>query len=88
MNNIFTRFWNFVVNGKSIISKSCCPNISVGDELVDKDWGDTFIKIVAINKDRTEVRYIFLKIEGNPIIESSKYSTRIDFLKSKYKLIK
>jgi len=59
MNNIFTRFWNFVVNGKSIISKSCCPNISVGDEL-----------------------------EGNPIIESSKYSTRIDFLKSKYKLIK
>ena len=45
------------------------------------------VKIVAINKDRTEVRYIFLKIEGNPIIESSKYSTRIDFLKSKYDYI-
>ena len=61
--------------------------VRIGDVFIDNDWNDTLIKVVRINESATQVRYIFLKIDGRKIIDSDKHTISIDFLTTNYRKI-
>ena len=58
--------------------------ISVGDEFLDKQFGDTRIKITKISYDVCQIRYIFLFINGKSIFGSGAYSMSVLSLKEKF----
>ncbi len=56
------------------------PEVKIGDIFVEKIWEDTELKIVAISKNKKEVRYIYTKIKGDKIIASNICETSVEYL--------
>jgi hypothetical protein len=72
---------NFITN---LIKKFSKPEIKIGDRFVDKIWGDTVIEIVAISLNKKELRYKFLKTNGNSTPFSTICSIAKWFVLEKY----
>lgn len=60
-----------------ILFKSKYHEPQVGDIYVDPDWGDTFVKIVRISKNKKRVRYIYNFVKGEKIDKGNIYETTI-----------
>jgi hypothetical protein len=58
--------------------------LKIGDKLVDKEWGDSIIEIVQINSSKTQVRYKYLKLNGNQIKDGMIHSNSVSFINDYY----
>lgn len=58
--------------------------INVGDKMIDNEWGDTIIEIVAINKTGRRIRYKFLKIDGKTMLAGSLHENSYSFFVEHY----
>ena len=53
-------------------------NLRLYDMYTDRDWGNDIIQIIAINKDKTKVKYIFLQIDNAPITYTIERSLEVE----------
>lgn len=82
------KFWKtkeeVVKARENKLNPKIVATFEVGDKFIDKRWGDTIVKVTAISRDKIEVRYIFLQIDGKKIITNSPYTTTVSYLLSTY----
>lgn len=61
----------------------------IGKQFKDKKWGDTVIEIVAISGDLKDVRFKWIKIRGNDMIQD-KYNiteSSVRLIEQEYTLV-
>lgn len=69
-------FWIvvFVVMYFYVTSAPKIRNLKIGDLFVDAKHGDTEIELLEFTHDKYMVRYRYVKISNNPVVNSSIWS--------------
>lgn len=81
---VYIIVFKYVGKGKRKIKKNPEPPI-VGEVYSDKDFGDTFVKVLELSNDNSMVRYKFVEINGNKMSkDSSSSDLEIDDFKRIY----